>query len=66
MTASNVDAYLEIIPENEIIFTLKETEGSPKVSLTLKHPDPDSGPIAFKVSISYIKLLLFSQQRLTP
>lgn len=50
MVVSNVDAHLEIIPENEIVFTLKQTEGSPKVALTLKHPDPDSGPIAFKVS----------------
>lgn len=49
MAVSNVDAHLEVTPENELIFTLKKSENSPRVSLTLKHPDPDSSPVAFKV-----------------
>jgi hypothetical protein len=46
---SNVDAHLEIIPESTIEFTLNEHESTPKVTMTLRHPDPDSSPVAFKV-----------------
>jgi hypothetical protein len=46
---SNVDAHLEVSPENEICFILRKTETSPRMTLTLKHPDPDSPPVAFKV-----------------
>jgi hypothetical protein len=48
---SNVDAHLEVTPEHEICFTLRKSDTSPRVTLTLKHPDPDSSPVAFKVRI---------------
>lgn len=54
---SVVDAHLEIDPENVIEFTLVDTTASSnnssnspqKVVLTLKNPDVDGLPIAFKV-----------------
>ena len=53
---SVVDAHLEIDPEQAIEFTLIDstttTTTSPQtVTLTLKHPDVDGLPIAFKVSV---------------
>jgi hypothetical protein len=51
---SNVDAHLEVTPENEICFTLRKADTSPRVTLTLKHPDPDSSPVAFKVRLFFI------------
>jgi hypothetical protein len=50
---SNVDAHLEVTPENEICFTLRKADTSPRVTLTLKHPDPDSSPVAFKVRLYF-------------
>lgn len=49
MAASNVDAQLEIIPESVMEFVLSEREATPKVTMTLRHPDKESGPVAFKV-----------------
>ena len=56
---SVVDAHLEIDPEQAIEFTLIDsttttttTTSTPqKVTLTLKHPDVDGLPIAFKVCV---------------
>ena len=53
---SVVDAHLEIDPEQAIEFTLIDstttTTTSPQtVTLTLKHPDVDGLPIAFKVCV---------------
>ena len=55
---SVVDAHLEIDPEQAIEFTLIDstttttTTSTPQtVTLTLKHPDVDGLPIAFKVCV---------------
>jgi hypothetical protein len=57
-TPSSVDAHLEMEPEDAIVFPLSlvatpsAADGSastPRVTLTLRHPDRDSPPIAFKV-----------------
>jgi hypothetical protein len=48
---SSADAQLEVTPDSTIEFLLaSEKEGSPKVTMTLRHTDPTSDPIAFKVS----------------
>lgn len=46
---SVVDAHLEITPDNSIEFILLQNEATPKVTMTLRHPDADSAPVAFKV-----------------
>ena len=60
---TNVDAQLEILPSHNVIEfflssssnheskkgTLSTSTNSKTVALILKHPDPDSYPIAFKV-----------------
>lgn len=58
-TPTNVDAHLEIIPEHVIEFTLSEQETSPKVTMTLRHPDSESGPVAFKVCLCFGFCALF-------
>lgn len=41
---------VQISPESEISFELKQAEVSPKALITLKHPGgKGEGPIAFKV-----------------
>ena len=47
--ASNVDAHVEMDPDDAIAFSLSTGEATPRVTLTLRHPDPDSNPVAFKV-----------------
>lgn len=47
--ASNVDAHVEMDPDDAIEFNLSTGEVTPRVTLTLRHPDPDSDPVAFKV-----------------
>lgn len=49
MAKSNVDAHLEISPESAIVFELDAQASETKVILNLKHPDPDSPAVAFKV-----------------
>jgi hypothetical protein len=48
-SSSLVDAHLEMDPGDAIAFTLTVQEATPRVTLTLRHPDPDSAPVAFKV-----------------
>lgn len=48
-TTTAVDAHLEMDPDDAIEFFLRPSEATPKVNLTLRHPDPDSAPVAFKV-----------------
>jgi hypothetical protein len=67
MSATNIDAQLEVFPETVIEFLLPINDqqpsgttedgvssaaasSSPKATMTLKHPDPKSPPIAFKVN----------------
>jgi len=47
----SVDAHLEITPPDTLEFTLRKGgEATPKVVLTLEHPDGEAEqPIAFKV-----------------
>lgn len=49
MASTSVDAQLDVIPDSVIEFVLSEKEASPKVTMTLRHSDPKSEPIAFKV-----------------
>ena len=56
----SVEAHLEINPPDILEFSLSKEEATPKVILTLNHPDADNDtPIAFKVS-SLLHCLLFS------
>lgn len=61
---SVVDAHLEIDPEQVIEFTLVDVAADPaassqKVTLTLKNPDSEGLPIAFKVSVLYFLWIVF-------
>lgn len=48
----SVEAHLEINPPDILEFSLSKEEATPKVILTLNHPDADNDtPIAFKVSL---------------
>ena len=48
----SVEAHLEINPPDILEFSLSKEEATPKVILTLNHPDADNDtPIAFKVSV---------------
>lgn len=51
-----VDAHLELDPSDAVEFVLHSggtagADASPRVTLTLRHPDADSGPVAFKVRL---------------
>jgi hypothetical protein len=58
-TASIVDAHLEMDPEDVIEFRLDSSDESSKsIPLTLKNSDGDALPIAFKVCVLPVLLLL--------
>jgi hypothetical protein len=68
-SSSLVDAHLEMDPGDAIEFTLTVQEATPRVTLTLRHPDPDSAPVAFKViytntnSVFYVSNKTIERQR---
>jgi MSP (Major sperm protein) domain len=62
MTAT---ASLEVIPPQELAFVLSQTEATPRVTLTLKHPGVTKEALAFKVGNKLLNLVDLVLSRLS-
>ena len=51
--SATASASLELVPPQELAFTLSAAEATPRVTLTLKHPGATQEALAFKVTIRH-------------